>query len=148
MAVQLHQLFVGLVITDDRALGHLHNEFFCALAMSAATRTMGAVACYPVRMVPKPQQRCHVAIGFEPNVTTIAPVAAVGSTQGHVGFASRRHATGAAVSGARTQIAFVNEVRHLNKDTAFGACYSVRRTGSPMISTAQVVVSSTSPVLW
>src|SRR4051794_34298047 len=82
------------------------------MAMLGAGGAMGSVFGATMRMVTESQQRGHVAVGHEPHVTALAPVTAVGSAEGHMGFAQHRDAAGAAVSAPHVQARLVDKSRH------------------------------------
>ena len=48
---------------------------------------MGAVAGDAMRMVAEVDERGDIAVGFEPDIASASAVAAVGTTQRHMGLA-------------------------------------------------------------
>ena len=71
-----------------------------------------------VGVVLEGEQRGHVAVGDHPDVAALAAVTAVGTALGHVGLASDRDATGAAVAAPHVDLTLVDESGH--DGTAYG----------------------------
>ena len=65
-----------------------------------------------VRMIPESEQRRDVAIGYQPDIATLATVAAIGPAHCDRTLASERDAAGATVAGAHVQLALVDELAH------------------------------------
>jgi hypothetical protein len=63
-------------------------------------------------MVAKVEERRDVAIGHEPQITTAAAVAAVGSTAGDMGLSPNRHRAGTTVAAGDIDPALIDKVRH------------------------------------
>ena len=90
---------LAVVVADDGALGHGHDEVVAAGAVP--------LLALPVRCRCRPggagwslegEQRGHVAVGHQPDVAAVAAVAAVGAALGDVGLAAERDRARAAVA--------------------------------------------------
>ena len=79
-------------------------------------------------MVLERQERGHVAVGDEPDVATLAAVAAVRAALGHVGLAPDRDTSGAAVAASHIDLTLVDEAGH--DAAAYGVPGPVPRVGS------------------
>ena len=62
-----------------------------------------------MRVIAKGQQRSHIAISHQPDVSALATVAAIGPTAGDVRFTSEGHTAGAAVASANIELDLVDE---------------------------------------
>ena len=105
---QLARVHVG----DHGTFRHEHLKVFAAPTVEVFALTVHAVLRSTVRMVAEGQQRGHVAIGDEPDVATLAAVAAVGATERHRAFATERHTAGSTVASAYVQLRFVDKPAH------------------------------------
>mgnify|MGYP006179429163 FL=1 len=73
---------------------------------------MYAVTSNTVRVITKCQERGHVTVSNQPDVSSLAAIATVWSTHGFGALTSEGHTSSSTVSGAHIQLAFVNEMTH------------------------------------
>jgi hypothetical protein len=76
--------------------------------------TESAILGSLVRMAMETQQRCHLRIGDEYDVSAIATITPVGTREGLELFTPHRNAPIAAVSGSKVERDVVNECGHVN----------------------------------
>jgi hypothetical protein len=114
MSCEVGQHFTGVHISHHGAFGNFYLERFTPFTVKVFAFTMNAIAGNTVRMIPKGQQGCHIAIRDEPNVATASTIASVGATHGHRSLSTKRHTARATVTGAHVQLALVNELAHRN----------------------------------
>ena len=100
------------VVAHDRALGDRDQGVGTAGPVATLALAVNAVAGAAMRVVSKPEQRCDIAVGDEPDVAAAAAVAAVRPTLGHVGFAAERDAARAAVTAFDVDVRLVDEAGH------------------------------------
>ena len=100
---------MGLQAADRGALGNGHDQILAAVAVALVPRAVGARLRLAVGMVAEREQRGHVAVGLQPDVTALASVTAIGSALGHVGLAAHRDRAGTTVATLDVELRLVDE---------------------------------------
>ena len=133
------------MVEHDRALGHLDLEVLAPGAMAVAAAAMRAVLALAVRMVTKREQRRDVAVGARAKIDPPSPPSPPsGPPFCDMGLASEGDTARATIAALDVDVALVDEVGHparLRGVPSSEGDYSSSRTGSPTISTDQVVRS-------
>ena len=94
------------------ALGNRNDQVAARRAVALLAHAVGAVGRPPMRVVLEAEQRSDVAVGHQPDVATLAAVAAVGPALGDVRLAPERNRARAAVTTLDVQPTLVDETGH------------------------------------
>ena len=109
---QVGQQFAGVQIAGDGAFGNSHLQRLAPLAVLVLALAVHAILGPAVGMVAEGEQRRDVAIGDQPDVAALAPVAAVRSAHGLGTLTAERHTAGTAIAAAYIQLRFIDEPAH------------------------------------
>jgi hypothetical protein len=71
-----------------------------------------AITSNAVWVIAKSQKRRHVAVGDQPNISTLTAIAAIWTAHGFRTFTTKGHTSSSTVTGAHIQLAFVDEMTH------------------------------------
>jgi hypothetical protein len=63
-------------------------------------------------MVTEAVQGCHIAVGYQPDAATMAPVATIRAAFGDMGLTAKRDCAGAAIACFDVNLSFVDEGGH------------------------------------
>src|SRR5512143_696405 len=103
---------LGGEVVDDRPLRHGHLQRFATpsvLILALAVHTVGGAS---MGMIAKREQRGDVAIGDEPHVATLSPIATVRATECHRPLPAEGDHAGTTVTAAHVELGLVDEPAH------------------------------------
>jgi hypothetical protein len=83
VVVQLGKDLTGVQIAHHRALGHRYLEALSTSAVEILSLSMHTITSTSVRVISEGEQRGHIVVGNQPDVPTIAAVAAIWATVHH-----------------------------------------------------------------
>ena len=112
---------IGLELTVERAHGradgHWDLEIVAAAPVAPLALAVPSRRGPPVRVISKRQQGSHIAVGYQPDRTTITAISAVRATLGDMGLPAKGHATRTTVAPNRAQLRLIDKARHRPQDT-------------------------------
>ena len=112
MVGEVGQQLAGVQVGRDRAFRHHHLERLATLAVLVLALAVHAVLGATVRVVAKREQRRDVAVGDQPDIATLAAIAAVGSAECLGSLTPERRTAGATIAAAYIQLRFIDEPAH------------------------------------
>ena len=96
-------------LPHERPAGDLDDQVFSRGTIHAFAQAHGAVLCNQARLIILRDEIVKVVVGFQDHLAAAAAVAAAGSSLGTILLALERHATLAAMAGARVNLDLVNK---------------------------------------
>src|ERR1700747_2342235 len=102
----------ALLVKHQCADRNLQNHVLAGMARAGGPFAVAATIGLEFAIVAVAQQRIVVWIGFQINVSAMAPVAAGGPTARNIFFATKGHTAIAAIAGFHEYFCFINEHRN------------------------------------
>jgi hypothetical protein len=103
---------LAVVVHDDGALRNGDDQVVPPSTVTLLALPVGAVGRNAVWVIAKRQQRSHVAVCHDPDVSTGAAITAVWTTSRDVGLTPERDTPRSATATPSAQLRFINESRH------------------------------------
>src|SRR5581483_550132 len=106
---KIRQRFTGIVVTHERADGHLQDQVRAGVPGSVRAFAVAPAVRLEFPVVAVAQQRVVVRIGLDVDAAAVAAVAAGGSSARNIFLAAECHAAVAAVAGLHVDFCFIDK---------------------------------------